>query len=214
MKCKESEDLLIDYIDNNISLFKRIHLFIHLRKCSQCRKELDELRRVLTVYRSNPLCKPEKSFWEDLKKDITETISLMGGDATKIYVPEPEPEFSKKIYLPPKWAYGIVISFIIMIIILPFLIFHNTRSYKQQYYNMATTDDIIWEIGDMLPLEEFLDEIGLSGQLSLNIEEDVVDLWDDSPFELIDTLSKEELSLLIKLMEEKEKNYFNLSKFG
>ncbi|MGI5838945.1 MAG: DUF4349 domain-containing protein [bacterium] len=74
MECKAAQELMSDYLDDELSEEERIRLDEHLRACSRCADELAELRTVVSLCRSLPAVEPPAVFREQLYRRLAAEI--------------------------------------------------------------------------------------------------------------------------------------------
>lgn len=80
MNCKEVKDILSPYLDGALDLQEMSSAEKHLEKCPCCRRELDRLKKTLTIIQSLPdLPLPEDFQWELHKK-----LAAARGESEKI----------------------------------------------------------------------------------------------------------------------------------
>lgn len=65
MNCRDMKDLLMGYLDNELSDEQRRTLEAHLGGCAECRRELEGFRRLIAVASDVPLREPEQKLWDE-----------------------------------------------------------------------------------------------------------------------------------------------------
>ena len=63
MKCTETQDYIVAYLDGEVAQEVRAEIDLHLEACAECRTEAEELRSVSALARSRPSLEPSPS-WE------------------------------------------------------------------------------------------------------------------------------------------------------
>jgi len=59
MQCDEIQKKLTAYVDDELDPTSRAHVKLHLEQCSQCRTQLEETTKMLSLYKSIPEVKPQ-----------------------------------------------------------------------------------------------------------------------------------------------------------
>ena len=59
MRCDEIQKKLTAYVDDELDPTSRAHVKLHLEQCPQCRTQLEETTKVLSLYKSIPEVKPQ-----------------------------------------------------------------------------------------------------------------------------------------------------------
>jgi len=72
MDCKKVKKELSSYLDNEISLNKKLKMEEHLKKCVACARRLKELKRIHTLMQGIPSQEPEPGFYERLSLRLGE----------------------------------------------------------------------------------------------------------------------------------------------
>jgi hypothetical protein len=70
MKCRRVQQLLPDYIGDELSAQKRQQVDGHLTECQGCREALRQLHEVWDGFTQQPLPEKNERFWEDLTKGV------------------------------------------------------------------------------------------------------------------------------------------------
>jgi predicted anti-sigma-YlaC factor YlaD len=65
MTCHDYKDLLMGYLDNELSNEQRRQFEEHLSGCSECQNELKEFRRLKAITDEVTLVEPEDRIWQD-----------------------------------------------------------------------------------------------------------------------------------------------------
>lgn len=65
MTCHDYKDLLMGYLDNELSNEQKRQFEEHLSGCSECREELKEFRRLKAITDEVTLVEPEDKIWQD-----------------------------------------------------------------------------------------------------------------------------------------------------
>jgi len=70
MNCKKVKKELSSYLDNEISLDKRLEIEKHLQKCTSCSYQLKQLKKIHTLMQEIPFQEPEPGFYERLSSRL------------------------------------------------------------------------------------------------------------------------------------------------
>ena len=65
MACAEFKDLLMGYLDNELTNGQREQLQRHLAECKDCWGEMEEFKKLKTITDDMELAEPEDKLWED-----------------------------------------------------------------------------------------------------------------------------------------------------
>ncbi len=65
MTCHDYKDLLMGYLDNELSDEQKRQFEEHLSGCSECKEELKEFRRLKAITDEVTLVEPEDKIWQD-----------------------------------------------------------------------------------------------------------------------------------------------------
>ena len=71
--CKDVTDLSSDYLDHNLSIWKRIGFWIHIMMCVHCKRYVDQLRLTIAAITKSPaaqLPEVDKSQVDDIAKNL------------------------------------------------------------------------------------------------------------------------------------------------
>ncbi|MCK5712309.1 MAG: zf-HC2 domain-containing protein [Hyphomicrobiaceae bacterium] len=64
MTCNNYKDLMMGYLDDELSDEQRIKFKEHLTDCSDCRQELEEFKKLKAITDDVTLMEPEDKIWE------------------------------------------------------------------------------------------------------------------------------------------------------
>lgn len=64
MKCQESKELLMGYLDGELTDQQKQTLEQHLSQCTDCKQELEDFRRLIAVTSDVTLKEPEQKLWD------------------------------------------------------------------------------------------------------------------------------------------------------
>ncbi|MBN1125314.1 MAG: zf-HC2 domain-containing protein, partial [Sedimentisphaerales bacterium] len=64
MTCNDYKDLLMGYLDGELSEGQKQELEKHLQTCSACREELESFRKLIAITDEVTLLEPEDKLWE------------------------------------------------------------------------------------------------------------------------------------------------------
>lgn len=70
MNCKRVKKELSSYLDNEISLDKRLEIEKHLQRCTSCFYQLKQLKKIRILIQESPFQKPEPGFYERLSSRL------------------------------------------------------------------------------------------------------------------------------------------------
>ena len=65
MACEEYKELLMGYLDDELTNEQKQKLNEHLSRCSQCATELEEFKKIKTITDQVTLLEPEDRLWQD-----------------------------------------------------------------------------------------------------------------------------------------------------
>jgi len=72
--CDDYKDLLMGYLDNELSNEQRRRLEEHLARCADCASELDDFRKLKAITDEVTLLEPEDRIWQDYWSGIYNRI--------------------------------------------------------------------------------------------------------------------------------------------
>jgi hypothetical protein len=72
MKCSDCQDLLSEYIDNDLHELKRTQVRLHLEKCAECVTVYQDLTQIVSVSRALPNLVPHTELWGRIEDEIRE----------------------------------------------------------------------------------------------------------------------------------------------
>lgn len=64
MRCDEIQKRLVGYADDELDPISRNNIKHHLEECPQCRAQLEETKKLLSLYKSMPELKPQPGYLE------------------------------------------------------------------------------------------------------------------------------------------------------
>lgn len=64
MTCHDYKDLMMSYLDNELSAEQRQHFEEHLAECPECAGELEEFRKLKAITDEVTLVEPEDRIWQ------------------------------------------------------------------------------------------------------------------------------------------------------
>lgn len=64
MACEEYKDLMMGYLDNELSAEQQQHLKEHLSACRECAGELEEFKKLKQITENVTLVEPEDRLWQ------------------------------------------------------------------------------------------------------------------------------------------------------
>lgn len=105
MNCSECQNLLSEYIDNELSESGKNKIKSHLEKCRECRFVYEDLRQIVSVSKQLPLVVPQNEIWEMIERDISIYSSISQQDAADLQVAKQKPFWEKF------WGYRVNFSF-------------------------------------------------------------------------------------------------------
>lgn len=74
MTCHDYKDLLMGYLDNELSNEQKRQFEEHLSGCSECKEELKEFKRLKAITDEVTLVEPEDKIWQDYWSSIYNRI--------------------------------------------------------------------------------------------------------------------------------------------
>jgi Putative zinc-finger len=84
-RCALIQPRLPDYPDGDLSPFWKRQVASHLEVCPDCRRELEEIAEVVSLYQAHPLPDPGPDFWQDFQRELHLKLAQVN------QVPEPTP---------------------------------------------------------------------------------------------------------------------------
>jgi hypothetical protein len=69
-RCTLIQQRLPDYPDGDLSPFWKRQVASHLEVCPECRRELEEITEVVSLYQAHPLPDPGPDFWQDFNREL------------------------------------------------------------------------------------------------------------------------------------------------
>src|SRR5437763_1242770 len=75
MKCSDCQDLLSEYIDNELSEIRHAGVRSHLKNCSECNLLYEDLNQIVYVSRDLPSLAPQNELWAKLEAEIKSLTS-------------------------------------------------------------------------------------------------------------------------------------------
>ena len=79
MTCHDYKDLMMGYLDNELSDEQRRQFEEHLAGCSECKDELEEVRKLKAITDEVTLVEPEDRIWQDYWDGIYNRIERSVG---------------------------------------------------------------------------------------------------------------------------------------
>jgi anti-sigma factor RsiW len=70
MNCRRAKVLLIDYLEGVLSQTTAAELEYHLERCLDCKRELEELKRLLTLLRPEPVPELDPGAWNAFLPEV------------------------------------------------------------------------------------------------------------------------------------------------
>jgi anti-sigma factor RsiW len=71
--CREFEDFITDYLDNELSASQRSRFELHIRLCKECKQYLQAYQRTMEVSRATFL-DPDAALPDDVPEDLIRAI--------------------------------------------------------------------------------------------------------------------------------------------
>jgi len=75
MDCREVQQQLIEFHEEQVGPTEAEEIRAHLRTCSGCREELRLIEKVIEGLKSQPLPDPGEAFWRDFPKRVSKAFS-------------------------------------------------------------------------------------------------------------------------------------------
>ncbi len=79
MTCHDYKDLMMGYLDNELSDEQKCQFEEHLTGCSECKDELEEFRKLKAITDEVTLVEPEDRIWQDYWAGIYNRIERSVG---------------------------------------------------------------------------------------------------------------------------------------
>ena len=84
-RCALIQQRLPDYPDGDLTPFWKRQVASHLEVCPECRRELQEITEVVSLYQAHPLPDPGPEFWQDFNRELHLQLAQVN------QTPEPAP---------------------------------------------------------------------------------------------------------------------------
>ena len=115
MVCKKIRKELSSYLDNEVSLNKRVKIEKHLKRCTDCSYRLEQLKKIHTLMQKALSKEPKQGFYERLSPRLEEGEKRIGLKE-KLF----EWRYNWRLSLPPVGKMAVTIS-VLAIVSLSFL---------------------------------------------------------------------------------------------
>jgi anti-sigma factor RsiW len=69
-RCTLIQQRLPDYPDGDLSPFWKRQVASHLEVCPECRREVEEITEVVSLYQAHPLPDPGPEFWQNFDREL------------------------------------------------------------------------------------------------------------------------------------------------
>ncbi len=69
-RCALIQQRLPDYPDGDLTPFWKRQVAAHLKACPECRREMEEITEVVSLYQAHPLPDPGPEFWQDFQREL------------------------------------------------------------------------------------------------------------------------------------------------
>lgn len=79
MTCNDWKDMMMGYLDNELSSEQKQRFEEHIKGCSECTKELKEFKSLKVITDDLTLAEPEDKLWQDYWSGIYNRIELGAG---------------------------------------------------------------------------------------------------------------------------------------
>lgn len=93
MQCRRVQQILLDYIGDELSVQKKQLVDQHLTECQDCREVLRQLHEIWDGLAQQPLPHKDEHFWKNLTKGVMTEIRRKG----------PKPADKKRVFPFPGW---------------------------------------------------------------------------------------------------------------
>jgi len=77
LRCDEVKNSLIDYLEFELPLARREHLYEHLAHCSSCQATHDEMQQVLGGAKNIEIVDPPQSYWDELPEKVLKEVKSL-----------------------------------------------------------------------------------------------------------------------------------------
>lgn len=89
MNCEQSQQLLIEYIENELKSELARELESHLRECAECQTEHDALQATLSRASDNPIPQPDEHFWDAFPDQVLDSYKNQQQQTSEAITTEP-----------------------------------------------------------------------------------------------------------------------------
>jgi hypothetical protein len=194
MKCKDFEELLVQYLEDSLDPKERKKVEQHLGECEACRINLQEMESTLHLLAEEQLPQPEEDFWINFLPQVRSKIDA-----------EEKPSFT--LFPKPRLVSGLVS--VMVIVLLGLFLFNVSQKRVGDPLTESSTESILSEAEYSSTTEQLAEVLSSEEDESLeleiflsNTEEDELDLT-ESMLEY-DYLSNKSLNSILGEMSMQE----------
>lgn len=76
MTCHDWKDVMMGYLDNELDLEQKRRFEEHLKRCPECKKELEQFKNIKSITDEVTLAEPEEKLWQDYWGGVYNRIEL------------------------------------------------------------------------------------------------------------------------------------------
>jgi anti-sigma factor RsiW len=155
MKCKDFEELLVQYLEDSLNPEERERVKQHLSECEVCRIRLQEMESTLHLLAEEQLPQPEEDFWINFLPQVRSRIDA-----------EEKPSFT---LLPkPRLVSGLVS--VMVIVLLGIFLFNVSQKRVGDLLTESSTENILSEAEYSSSAEQLAEVLSSEEDESLELE--------------------------------------------
>jgi anti-sigma factor RsiW len=155
MKCKDFDELLVQYLEDSLNPEERERVKQHLSECEVCRIRLQEMESTLHLLAEEQLPQPEEDFWINFLPQVRSRIDA-----------EEKPSFT---LLPkPRLVSGLVS--VMVIVLLGIFLFNVSQKRVGDLLTESSTENILSEAEYSSSAEQLAEVLSSEEDESLELE--------------------------------------------
>jgi hypothetical protein len=155
MKCKDCEELLIQYLENSLDAEERGRVERHLFECEACRISLQEMESTLRLLAGERVPQPEEGFWTNFLPQVRSKIGA-----------EEKPGFT--LFPKPRLVSGLVS--VLVIVLLGVFLFNVGQKRVGELQTELSTESILSEAEYSSTTEQLAEVLSSEEDESIEVE--------------------------------------------
>jgi anti-sigma factor RsiW len=155
MKCKDFEELLVQYLEDSLDPKERKKVEQHLGECEACRINLQEMESTLHLLAEEQLPQPEEDFWINFLPQVRSKIDA-----------EEKPSFT--LFPKPRLVSGVVS--VMVIVLLGLFLFNVSQKRVGDPLTESSTESILSEVEYSSSAEQLAEVLSSEEDESLEVE--------------------------------------------